>query len=475
MPATDSSPDRSARVTLVPSTRRLFVDGEPARLGSRAFDLLCELISHQGQILGKRDLIARVWDGFVVEENNLQVQICALRKLLGPRAILTIPGRGYAIAAHVEVDEAFEQRTPQARPDLASLQRPSDALTPLRGREWELASLRQLLRTQRLVTVTGPGGVGKTRIVQATAEDVEADLPVRTVELAALGARASVATAVSRALALSSPERPTPRQLAATLSQRRLLVVLHNAEHVLDSVGDVVQALMEDAPGVRVVLTSQAPLNLRGEHVLRLQPLEVPSASAGAEARDVASMQMLCDVVTALHSELRMGPTELRDAISICRHLDGLPLALELAGARVPLLGMTGVRRMLSDRLRLLTLAARGTVPRQRSLQDSLWWSWCLLGDQERRALIALAQLPGPFGLRAARRALAGVIANPWQAMETLGMLVARSMVLSEGAGGERGEFRLLESTRVFVAEIAGGANLATSLSAPPDTGHPRR
>lgn len=435
---------RSARVTLLPTQRLVLVDDEPARLGGRAFDLLRALVARPGEIVAKRELLDMVWPGVVVEENNLQVQICALRKLLGPHTIVTVPGRGYSFSGMVDVIDREDAIpfAPQHGPAPAGL-------TTLRGRASELAALASLLQQQRMVTVTGPGGVGKSRLVQAA---LGPDVGEATrVELETLPERVTTATWVARAFGLDFARVPSARQVASALAGMSTTLVVENAERGPEQLGELAEALLDQAPGLRLVCTSQMPLKARGEYVLRLAPLELPATDDAADALQTPALQLLLDAVSALQPREGFKGREAHDAAAICRHLDGMPHAIELAAGRVPLLGVAGVRRMLAgDRFRLLTNGGRRSA-RQRSLHASMEWSWSLLTTREREALSAISRYPGRFTLGMARQALAPAAPTEWDAMELLGALVDKSVVLAES--GSRSVFRLLETTRLFAQD----------------------
>jgi predicted ATPase/DNA-binding winged helix-turn-helix (wHTH) protein len=440
MTSLPASAIRFGRITVLPSQRRVLLDGHSAPLGGRAFDLLQVLLARRGVIVTKKELLQTVWPGVVVEENNLQVQVCALRKLLGRHAIVTVPGRGYSFDGGIELTEST------LPVPIAVRHGGHAALSPLRGRDGECMALAGLLRDQRIVTVVGPGGVGKSRLVREVLADAPG--PVARAELALLAGGASVASCVARALDLTFARLPTAQEVADALAQESAVIVLESAERVVEAAAELVEALLDAAPGVRMICTSQAPLKAHGERVLRIAPLALPASDDMADAMESPALKLLLDAVSASQPRSAFTREELHDAIAICTHVDGLPLAIELAGARVPLLGMTGVRRLLADRFRLLTASSRRTVARHRTLLANIDWSWALLTPRERAALIAVTQFQGRFTLGMARHALEGMVANEWDAMELLGALVDKSMVLAET--GSRSAFRLLENTRVY-------------------------
>jgi predicted ATPase/DNA-binding winged helix-turn-helix (wHTH) protein len=448
---------RFGRCELRPLERRLLIDGRRAALGGRAFDLLLALAERPGRLVTKHELLDLAWPDVVVEEGNLTVQMSSLRKLLGPDAITTVPGRGYRFCVAVELDGADPPHATAPAPTL-SIARPSAAPgRPLIGRDADLAALGALLEAHRLVTIAGAGGIGKTLLAQhlLAAYALPAGHGACWIELAPLESPLQVVGAIAAALGVrAGAGGDALAGLVAACAPLQWLLVLDNAEHLHAEVARVAQALHDGAPGVRLLVTSQAPLHLRCERLYRLDALALPPAgTSAAAALGFGAVALFVDRAGALDRRFRLHDGNAAAVIEICRRLDGIALALELAAARLPLLGVTRLAAALDERLRVLTVAPSGAPPRHQTLRAGLEWSHGLLSPLEQEVFRRLAVVSGSASLELAQQLLADDDADPWPALDALGALVDRSLVALVGDDDDAPRYRLLESPRALALE----------------------
>jgi len=388
--------------------RQLLVDGQAAALGARAFDLLLALLERPGELLTKNDLLDAVWPGLVVEESNLSVQVSSLRKLLGAHVIATIPGRGYRFVAMPLQEPAAEPNQVAMHPGLRT-NLPVE-LPPLIGRDDDVAALGSLLTQHRLVTITGAGGMGKTRLAEKILHERRGAFEhgVSWIELAALSDAALLPGTIAAALGLQTGAGDPLEGLAGALAPLHVLVALDNAEHLIEPLSSLIPVLLGRSPRLSILVTSQMSLRLQGERVYRLGPLALPDADeAPDDALGYGAVQLFVERARAADRTFVVNARTLPDILQICAQLDGVALALELAAARVPTLGVAALARSLDERLRLLTQGRRDMPARQRTLRSALEWSHALLPAPEALVFRRLSVFAGGFTLEAARRAIA--------------------------------------------------------------------
>lgn len=457
-PAQTDEPFRfgpGGRFELRTRTRQLLADGQPQKLGARAFDLLLVLAQHAGRTLSKHELLDRVWPDTVVAENNLEVHVWALRKLLGAQVVVTQPGRGYRFGEPVATGTTVAVAEPSAaQTSAAARTRLPLRLPPLLGRGDELVALGRLVDAQALVSVVGGAGVGKTslalHLLQARQGAYEQG--VCWVDLSALQDGSRVAPGIAAALGLGLGGGEPLAALAAALEPMSLLLALDNAEHLLPDVAVVAEALRARAGGVRLLVTSQLPLKLAAETVFRLGPLAVPShAIDAAEACRWGALALFEARVRATDRHFMLHAGNVETVRLLCQRLDGCALALELAAARVSLLGLEGLAASLGERLQLLTKSRRDAPSRQQSLRAALEWTHALMGDDERLVFRRLAVLAGGAALELLLAVVCDEALDRWHALDALDTLIERSLVTA--SADEPPRYQLLESPQALARE----------------------
>jgi non-specific serine/threonine protein kinase len=430
-------------------------EGTLTPLGPRAIRVLGTLVAHAGGYVSKAKLLDTAWPGVVVEEGNLAVQVAAIRRVLAQapgaeRWIETLPRRGYRFVGPVR--ELADERPAASDSKLTNL---PEALTSFIGREREMVEVKRLLAGKRLVTITGAGGIGKTRLaMQAAAEVVDAyGDGVWLAEFASIRDPSLVATTIAQTLGV--PERagtPATELLCAHLKSRQVLLILDNCEHLLDSCAHLVNTLLPGAKGTTILATSREPLRVAGEQTYALPPLSLPESGAKAEAiRESEAVQLFVERVQRQLPEFELAGRSAAVA-GICTHLDGIPLALELAAARTRSLSVEQINERLGDRFRLLTSGSRTALPRQQTLRATLDWSYDLLTEDERVVLRRLSVFPGSFNVDAASAVASDAGIDGFAVIDLLSRLVERSLVVADTSSGDT-RYRMLETTRAYGLE----------------------
>jgi predicted ATPase/DNA-binding winged helix-turn-helix (wHTH) protein len=427
--------------------------GRSVRLGSRAMDVLIALVERAGELVTRDEIAARLWPGIFVEESNLRVHVSALRKALGggedgeSHWIRTVAGRGYVFAVPV-------RRSSEARPARQAISAP---LGRLIGREAAVETIAGQVAEKRFVTIVGPGGIGKTSVALSVAEGMAGDFAdgVGFIDLAALEDPETAPGAFALALGLPVISETSPEALVRGLRRKRMLLVLDNCERLVDSAAAIAEAALRTAPGVCVLATSREPLGAEGEWQHRLPPLSLPVGDAKPSAADAlkfAAVDLFVERASAVDGGFTLSDEDCGEVIEICRRLDGLPLAIELAAATTHMLGIRGLSAGLDDRLALLTGGRRTAQTRHQTLRAALDWSYDLLSGEEQRTLNRLAVVAAAFPLDLAC-AVGGDSDHPASEVpRILRSLVGKSLV-SADARSREAEYRLLESTRAYALE----------------------
>ncbi|WP_442679332.1 ATP-binding protein [Sphingomonas sp. ASY06-1R] len=455
---------------LFPGERLLTKDNQPVDIGGRSFDLLVALIEQPGRVLSKRELLKRVWSDVVVEDGSLRFHMAGLRKLLGEgqdgaRYIATQVGVGYAFVA--PVDRAHPAGTPMLAEPVAidddRAPRPAGSsnlparLPRLIGRDKDIDLLIGRITDTSLFTIVGSAGVGKTTLAIEIAHRLAAqfDNPVTFVDLAMLEDPALVPQMVAGAMGIAVQSDDPAAAILGHIRDRRQLILLDNCEHLVDAVSRFVERMIEAAPNLHILATSREALRIRDEHVHHLEAMDYPDAVEGHSLEELLAypaVQLFCERAITGDSSLRIDLKAARLIADMCRRLDGMALAIELAAVRVATHGLVATARMLGARFSLGWSGRRTASPRQQTLQSMLDWSYDLLSDGERIVLQRLSVFVGPFSVDAALEVVADGHMNADEVAAGLDELTSKSFVVPDRSRGTA-TYRLLEMTRAYARE----------------------
>lgn len=453
------------RFQLRASERRLLCDGNDVPIGARAFDVLLALVEGRDRLVTKRELLDRVWPGMVVEEGNIQTQVSGLRKALGADVIATVPGLGYRFA------KPLDGELGSSGPGEAS--RASGAGDPgapqLLGRDTELSETARLLEHARCLTIWGHGGVGKTTLARALLVRRASPFGAAThwIDTAPLGSGADLMSSIADSFSIRTGGMgATLSMLTEGLAGVTAIMALDGCEHLVAEVAPLVQALVTSAPSLSFVVTTREPLRIPQEYRFHLQGLSFPEAPVDvASARTYAAMQLLEACTERIGWRFVLTNDVVEPAIRLCEALSGNPLALEMAAARLPILGVTELVRRLDRRFELLRNDRRHPEPHQRTLRETLDWSCSLLSEPEKRMLRRLSVFSASFGLAAYEQMAAGLeLGDVQTAYDLLGSLVDKSLVEVQQVDPPR--YRLLDTTRLYAAERLAASGEAAAAQA---------
>jgi predicted ATPase/DNA-binding winged helix-turn-helix (wHTH) protein len=436
-------------------------DGQVLPLGDRALDLLIYLADRPGEVIAKQELIDHVWSDVTVEEGSLRVHVAAIRKALGDgqfgnRYIANIKGRGYSFVGSV---------VPLAGNTVSSSDRPRhQGRLPVRplmmiGRETVVGEVSDKLRDERFVTLLGPGGIGKTTIALAVGRAVAEEFggKVHFVDLENLTDPRHVAGAVATSLGLALKSKDPGLELVDLVRSRKLLIILDSCEHVIEAVALIAEQLYQEAEQVYLLTTSRELLKVEGEHCCRVLPLDFPPDGSEQTANAVLqypAVQLFLRRVAARAGSIVLTDEEAPFVAEMCRKLDGMPLAIELAAGQVGALGLKNTVSRLVSRLELLKLSHRTAVPRHRTLKATLDWSYDLLSDAERIVFRRIAPFVGHFTLDGARHVAGelGAGAGDGDIFDAIAGLVEKSLIATR-IDEAQAQYRLLDATRAYTLE----------------------
>lgn len=445
------------------AARLLERNGEPMPLGGRAFDILAALVSEAGQIVEKRDLMASVWPNVTVDEGSLRVHMVSLRKALGDgengaRYITNVPGRGYCWVARLAGPSS--NHTQQPEPALAaSASRLPPRPARMVGREDVLDLLVEALEQHRFVSIVGPGGIGKTTVAVAAAHDHAATFShdLHFVDLSGHNDPRLVCSLTASSIGLQTHSHDALPPLMAHFQDRPALLVFDNCEHLVDAVAALAEALWRAAPRLRILTTSREPLRAEGEFVHRLPALDCPPQEGSLSAEALVAFpaaRLFVERMEAGGQPLALTDEDAGQIAAICRKLDGIALAIELAAGRADAYGIAGLAALLERRFNLLWHGRRTAVARQQTMNAAIGWSYNLLAETEQRVARRLAVFAGPFTLEAAQNVAAVDELEHCLVIDAVGELVAKSLLHIEKAGAGGGlRYRLLETTRAYLVE----------------------
>ncbi|MCY1666463.1 ATP-binding protein [Rhizobium sp. SL86] len=442
----------SDRLTLSPVERALYQDGERLKVGARALEILLVLAEEPGRLVSKDELMERVWPSQHVDEAALRVHLSALRRLLTSdddhRLIVNESGRGYRL-----VPPAITE--PQGRNLPLDLQSLLPApVTSVIGREDLIDRCVELTYGCRLVSLCGTGGIGKTTIALVAAHRISAERSMRAVflNLSSITDSSCIRAALAAQMGLIPAEMQENSVLSAVGSEP-LLLVLDNCEHVIDAAAAFAEELLGLWPRLIMLTTSREPLRASGEWVLRVPPLDLPAEGSDMpeDAGLSPAVQLFMQRAGAVRADFCQSEDDFRHIVHICRRLDGIPLAIEMAATRLSAYSLQELDRLLVDRFSALITGRRTALPRHRTLLATLDWSYGLLTEAERDVFRRVSIFRSVFSMDAAISIAQHERLSDCDVMEALSSLVAKSLVLAERRGDET-RYRMLETIRSYAA-----------------------
>jgi predicted ATPase/DNA-binding winged helix-turn-helix (wHTH) protein len=456
--------------SLSAAERLLRKAGEPIALGGRALDILIALAERPGEIVSHKELMSTVWPDVTVEETNLRFQMSVLRKALGDgrdgaRYVSTVAGRGYCLVAPITRSTVARTVPATAIAATERVQGLPPRLMRMVGRDDTVRSLTRQLQAWRFVSVVGPGGIGKTTVAISVAHALVDgfDGAVFFIDLATLTDPQLVATAVASTLGFMVRTHDPLVGLLAFIGDKKILLVLDNCEHVIGVAAALAERVVSEAPQAHILATSREALRVEGEHVHLLYSLDCPPENAGltaAEALAYPAAQLFMERAAASGHADALSDLEAPIVARICRRLDGIALAIELAASRVGSAGIRGTAELLDNRFGLLWHGRRTALPRHQTLNAMLDWSYSLLSKHEKMVLCRLSVFVGDFTFQAAGFVASETRANDVASesdmdeaniIDALASLVGKSLI-STSVTNATTYYRLLDTTRAYAA-----------------------
>ncbi|PRY04458.1 winged helix-turn-helix domain-containing protein [Paraburkholderia sp. BL25I1N1] len=438
--------------------RTLSRDGVEIKLGSRALDILVTIVEALGELVSTQTLVTKVWPNTIVDEGSLRVHMSILRKALddgrdGARLIVNEMGRGYRLAVPVEKQVIAESVD---RPAAQSTGRSGLPILVGRivGRDAVIDGLSTSLSDRRLMTIAGAGGIGKTTVALGIGHRFEAMTSSKAyfVDFAPVTSPSRAASTIALAMGVPvSTDDPIP-ELVVAIGEQSILMVLDNCEHLVDTVTTLVERLLRGTSNLRLLITSREPLRAEGEWVHRLASLALPDKDSSltvAEALEFAAVALFVERAVAAHDCFQLSEANVAAVRDICRQLDGIPLAIEMAAARIASMDAQTLAARLVDRFALLTRGRRNALPRQQTLRAMLDWSYALLEPSTQTVLNRLSLFRSAFDIDAAIAVANDPQIGDLVVVDAAADLVAKSLLVSDSERGST-TYRLLETTRHY-------------------------
>ncbi|CAK6715313.1 putative Transcriptional regulator [Vibrio harveyi] len=442
--------------TLDLNNQLLVNSGKRIPLTKRAFQVLVKLVKAEGELVTKEQLIEEVWQGIIVEENNLQAQISTIRRKLGSdRGLISTEfGKGYRFLGTLKASKNPKSVEKNVSIDVENIwnKKHSQSHHMLLGRETELINLSDLLEHNCLVTITGTAGVGKTCLAKELVQLLATNFRDGTkfVELAPIQEASYVSATILEPLGIYTGLDSLSDDDLSLLNSIQALLVLDNCEHHIEVLAEHVSVILDVAPNITILATSQEPLHTDGEHQYQLAPLLLPDSSS-KKISDSPAVKLFCRQAEAIRYGFQPTEVQFQTIASICRKLDGLPLAIELAASRINMFSIDDIERSLDERLSYLTTGKRTSLPRHKTLKRAIDWTFQLLSDFEKQLFQHLSVFANKFDLSTIIELHQGFDINTWEIIEAVNGLIHKSLLNTSTDSGDV-QFYMLESLKIFAS-----------------------